>query len=104
MDVQTIVGIAIASLVVIVLAHVAIVWFLRTMYPSAPVSPSVPIPETKTIHVSPQSFTDPEQHVSIPTYETPLPNETPREEGATPIGELSRDPVQRDAGVAPPNA
>ena len=105
MDLQTILTIAIASLIVIVLAHFAVFWVLRTMYPPSPVA-SVPvpveIPETKTVHVSPVAI----QHVDLPTYETPLPNETPREEGATPIGDLQLQgpPAQRDPRMDLPNA
>lgn len=101
MDLQTILAVAIASLIVIVVAHFAVFWVLRTMYPPAPAPApaAVPmtIPETKTVHVSPVAI----QHVDIPTYETPLPNETPREEGATPIGDLQlQDPAaQRDTGL-----
>lgn len=92
-----IVSIAIATLVVLVLAHFAVYYVVRTLYPPPPAAPApVPVPAAAP---EPVFIQPPEQHqdVRIPTYETPL--ETTRKEGATPIGELQNPPVQRDTGV-----
>lgn len=103
MEFKDILAIALATLIVLVIAHFAIFWVLRTMYPPAPVPVPAPVPETKTVHVSPESFTH-EQHVSIPTYETAIPMETPREEGATSIADLQSNPVQGNTGVDTPQS
>jgi hypothetical protein len=101
MEFKDILGIALATLVVLVVAHFAIFWVLRTLYPPTVVPMPAPVPETKTVHVSPQSFTQ-QQDVNIPTYETAIPMETPREEGATPIADLQSNPIQGNAGLDTP--
>ena len=102
MEFKDIFAIAFATLIVLVITHFVVFWVVRTLYPPAP----APIPEApKPIFVQQAAPTqETQQNVSIPTYEASIPMEAPRQEGATPIGDLSRDPVQRDAGVAPPNA
>lgn len=76
MELKDILTIAIASIIVLVVAHLAVFWVVRTMYP--------PVPQPQP---QPQVFTQPAvvqqpdvQHVSIPTYEAPLPTEAPRKE------------------------
>lgn len=82
--------IAIGVLLVIVLVHFAVFYVVRTLYP--------PPAETKTVHVSPQSFTH-------GTNETPVPVEAPREEGDhVTIPVLQSAPVERDARVDPVDA
>ena len=101
MEFKDIFAVAFATLIVLIVTHFAVFWVVRTLYPPAPAP--VPVPEApKPIFV--QQAAETQQNVSIPTYEASIPMEAPRQEGATPIGDLSRDPVQRDAGVAPPNA
>lgn len=101
MEFKEILAIALATLIVLVVAHFAIFWVLRTLYPpSAPIVPT-PVPETKTVHVSPQSFTQ-QQDVNIPTYETAISMETPREEGSTSIADLQSNPVQGNTGLDTP--
>lgn len=94
-----ILSIAIATLVVLVLAHFAVYYVVRTLYPPAPAPAPVPAPA--------QVFTQPpveqQQNVVVPTYETTIPIETPRQEGSTPIGELQGPAVQRDAGLDAPH-
>ncbi len=75
-----ILSIALASLVVLVVAHFVVYWVVTTLYPPpAPVQAPVPVP-TPVV-----SFTEPpateQQNVRIPTYEAPLPAEATREEG-----------------------
>lgn len=78
MDFKDILSVALASLIVLVLAHLAVYWVVKTLYPPTPQRPSVVQPE-------PAVFTEPpvtqQQDVRIPTYEAPVPAEAPREEG-----------------------
>ena len=74
-----ILSIALASLVVLVVAHFAAYWVVKTLYPPPIPSAVVPAP------VPTVSFTEPPkpeevQHVVLPTYEAPLPTETPRQD------------------------
>lgn len=83
MEFSEILSIALASLIVLVIAHFAVYWVVRTLYPPAPTPVSDPIP----VAIPPAvSFTEPpaleQQNVVVPTYEAPVPTETPREEGA----------------------
>lgn len=85
MDVQSIVSIAIASLLVFVIAHFAVFWVVKTMYPPQPQTEE---PEPKSVVTfspePPQVFTPPTQdiqHVTVPTYEAPAPAEAPNKEG-----------------------
>ncbi len=83
MDFQTILSIAIASLIVFVVAHFAVFWVVKTMYPppekhvhSEPMLPE-PLPPAPVL-------TEPSteiQHVVVPTYEAPVPTESPNKEG-----------------------
>lgn len=80
MDVTTIVSIAIASLLVFVVAHFVVFWVVKTMYPPS----QEPAPVVTFSPEPPQVFTPPVQdiqHVTIPTYEAPVPAETPDKEG-----------------------
>ena len=77
-----ILSIALASLVVLVVAHFAVYWVVKTLYPPAPAPVPVPVPMTPAPVVS---FTEPplteQQDVRIPTYEAPVPAPGPSEEG-----------------------
>ena len=94
MDLQEILTVALSTLIVIVLSHIAVFWVVRTMYP-----PSVPVVQ---MQVQPQPvFTPPpilEQHVTLPTYEAPVPTQAPSEkrEGPPPAESTS---IRRDTGV-----
>lgn len=80
MELQEILSIAIGTLVVIVIAHFAVFWVVRTLYPP----PVVYVPQPQ-----PQVFTpppivlqeEPVQHVTLPTYAPPVSVETPPQEG-----------------------
>ncbi len=114
MELQEILSVALGTLIVIVIAHFAVFWVVRTMYPppasvvympaptAAPAIPaqlsSTPI-ETFTSAALPE-----QQNVSIPTYATPVPVEAPREEkraGPPPPEDTS---IRGSPGVAAPNA
>lgn len=104
MDLQEILSVAIGTLIVVVLSHFAVFWVVRTLYP----------PQTNTVYmpaspIAPEPvpvFTPPavvEQHVTLPTYETAVPAEAPREErkGPPPAENTS---IRREPGVDVPNA
>ena len=82
MELQEILSVSIGTLVVIVIAHFAVFWVVRTLYP----------PQVMMVQQAPQQqvFTpapvlpqaEPQiQNVTIPTYAPPVPVAPPREEG-----------------------
>jgi len=83
MELQEILSVSIGTLVVIVLAHFAVFWVVRTLYPPQVVMVQQP-PQPQQVFtpapviVQPQ---EPQQNVTIPTYAPPVPVEAPREEG-----------------------
>jgi len=110
MDIQTILSVAIASLLVFVVAHFAVFWVVKTMYPpreTAHVTFMEPI-------VAPPAevFTPPAtdiQHVDVPTYEAPVPAKTPNKEGESESERRGPPPpestsIRGESGVAAPNA
>ena len=79
MELQEILSVALGTLIVIVIAHFAVFWVVRTLYP-----PVVYMPQQQQAVFTPPPVIqqqEPIQNVTIPTYETPLPVEAPREEG-----------------------
>jgi hypothetical protein len=101
MDLQEVVTLVLGTLITVVLAHLAVYWVVKTMYPPAPrvVAPvmiAAPPPP-----VIPQVYTPPavlEQHVELPTYATPVSVDAPREErkGPPPPEDTS---IRRKPGV-----
>jgi hypothetical protein len=85
MELQEILSVAIGTLVVIVIAHFAVFWVVRTLYPP----PVVYMPQPQPQQPQQQVFTppavipqaEPIQNVTIPTYAPSMPVEAPREEG-----------------------
>ncbi len=75
MEFSEILSIAIASLIVLVLAHFATYWVVRTLYPPTP----APLPMPAVSFTEPPK-TEEVQHVVVPTYEAPVPVEAPRQE------------------------
>ena len=111
MDFQTILSIALASLIVFVIAHFAVFWVVKTMYPPHPQENHVtflePIPDPP-VQQAPQVFAQPPvetQHVTVPTYEAPVPTQTPNKEGEQRRGPPPPEStsIRGDSGVAPPN-
>ena len=102
MDLQEVVTLVLGTLITVVLAHLAVYWVVKTMYPPAPrvVAPvmmAAPLPPA----VIPQVYTPPavvEQHVELPTYATPVSVDAPREErkGPPPPEDTS---IRRKPGV-----
>jgi hypothetical protein len=80
MELQEILSVAIGTLVVIVIAHFAVFWVVRTLYPPPVVMVQAPQQQVFTPPaVIPQQ--EPIQNVTIPTYTTPVSVEAPRQEG-----------------------
>lgn len=109
MNVTEIVSTAIATLIVLVLAHLAVYWVVRTLYPPAPAPAPVAIPVSAPAPApAPQvTFAEPPpvDHVVLPTYEAPAPAEAPRETGerrGPPPAESTS--IRGDSRVASPNA
>ena len=98
MELQEIVSVALGTLIVIVIAHFAVFWVVRTLYPPFPQAPQVftpaPLVEQQT----------PIQHVTVPTYATPMPMEAPREEGERKGPPPPEDTsIRRDSGLVASN-
>ena len=86
MELKDILSVAFASLIVLVVAHLAVFWVVKTLYPP----PAAPVPVPVQVQVAQEpvktvTFTEPpvteQQNVTVPTYETPLPSQTPNQEG-----------------------
>lgn len=83
MELKDVLTISVSALIVLVVAHLAVFFVVRTMYPPHPTpvsTPVVPTPEQQPVFIQPPVVKEQEQHVVIPTYETPVPVEAPREE------------------------
>lgn len=102
MDLQEILTLALGSLVTVVLAHFAVYWVVKTLYPPPPKVIQVPVPmpvapppPVAQVYSPPASI---EQHVELPTYTPPVPVEAPREErkGPPPPEDTS---IRRKPGV-----
>ena len=83
MELQEILSISIGTLVVIVIAHFAVFWVVRTLYPPQVVMVQAPAQPQQVFTPAPVTLqqADPVQNVTIPTYAPPVPVEAPREEG-----------------------
>jgi hypothetical protein len=115
MELQEILSVALGTLIVIVIAHFAVFWVVRTMYPPPPSVVYMPAPasivtSTPTgLSTTPvETFTSPalpeQQNVSVPTYPTSVQVEAPREErrpGPPPPEDTS---IRGNPGAAAPNA
>ena len=106
MELKDILTISISALITLVVAHLAVFWVVRTLYPPIPASVPVPVPiATAPPPVStPVTFIEPpsieQQNVTVPTYETPVfPKPISKEElrGGPPPAEATA--IQRDTGV-----
>ena len=109
MELKDILTIAIASLAILVVAHIAVFGVVRTLYPPIPVSAPpmlAPIPMPPPAFIEPPSIQqEQQQHVTLPTYETSvLPKPISKEELRAGPPPAEATAVQRDTGVAIPNA
>lgn len=86
MDLQEVLTVSVSALVTVVLAHLAVFWVVRTLYPPPPKVIQVPVPMPMPAPAPPaQTYTPPavpeqQQHVQLPTYSPSSPVEAPREE------------------------
>lgn len=84
MELKDILSVALASLIVLVVAHLAVFWVVKTLYP--PSTPVVPVPIQESVKTV--TFTEPlvieQQNVTVPTYETPVSSQTPNQESEEP--------------------
>ena len=78
MELKDILVVAFATLIVLVISHLAVFWVIRTLYPPLPVVQQ----QAEMVFTQPpvQQQPEPQQHVSIPTYEAPVSVEASREE------------------------
>lgn len=79
MELQEILSVSIGTLVVIVIAHFAVFWVVRTLYPPQVVMVQQPQPVFTPAPVIQQA--EPQQNVTLPTYAPPVSVAPPREEG-----------------------
>jgi len=108
MELQEILSVALGTLIVIVIAHFAVFWVVRTMYPPPPSVVYMPAPTPPAVSSTPiETFTSPalpeQQNVSVPTYAPPVSVEAPREEkrpGPPPPEDTS---IRGKSGVATSN-
>lgn len=108
MELQEILSVAIGTLVVIVIAHFAVFWVVRTLYPPPVVymqQPPQPQPQPQQVFTPPAVIQEPIQNVTIPTYATPVPVEAPSQEGERRGPPPPEDTsIRGKPGVATPNA
>ncbi len=89
MELKDILTVAFASLIVLVVAHLAVFWVVKTLYPpSAPTPTPTHVVQTQE-PVKTVTFTEPpvieQQNVTVPTYEAPVPSQTPNQETTEPV-------------------
>ena len=105
MDLQEVLTMSVSALVTVVLAHLAVFWVVRTLYPPPPKVIQVPVPmpiaAPAVAAAPPQTYTPPavvEQHVQLPTYPPTAPVEAPGEarKGPPPPEDTS---IRRKPGV-----
>ena len=102
MEAYDVLVMAMSSLIMLIVIHVSVFAVVRWMYPpqqvrfAEPLAPPPPVTQSSTL-----PFTQPpqmKQEVNVPTYETPIPMEAPREErqpnsGAKPEGAAAERPA-----------
>jgi hypothetical protein len=76
MELKDILTTAIASIIVLVIAHLVVFWVVRTLYPPPP----PPAPFQQTFTQPTVTYQEPQQHVTIPTHEADIPTQAPRQE------------------------
>lgn len=71
MEVTDVLTVAISTLLVVVLAHLAVYWVVKTLYPPAPPVREIVYTPPAEILQPPPPVAEPAQHVDLPTYEAP---------------------------------
>lgn len=105
MEITDVLTITVSTLITVVLAHLAVYWVVKTLYPpvAPPPVPLPPVPVTAPPAYVPPPVEEQAQHVELPTYEARVPAEAPREErkGPPPPEPTS---IRGPSGVDTPNA
>ena len=103
MDLQQVLTVSVSALVTVVLAHLAVFWVVRTLYPPPPKVIQVPMAMPMPVAPVQPTYTPPavveqQQTVQLPTYPPAAPVEAPREErkGPPPPEDTS---IRRKSGV-----
>lgn len=82
MELTDVLTVAVSTLLVVVLSHLAVYWVVKTLYPPQPqpavLRETVYTPPAQVIQ--PPPVDEPVQHVDLPTYEAPNPVASPPEE------------------------
>ena len=108
MELTSILSLAITSLIVLVLSHVAVFWVVRTLYPPAPNVTPIYITTPPPNQITSPVFTEPpreiHESVNVPTYETPLQLEAANQEGSTKLDFLSSAPTNGSTGMVAAHA
>ena len=81
MELKDVLTISISAILVLVIAHLAVFFVVKTMYPPKPVEYIPPAPTPVVTYTQP--VIEQQQNVVIPTYEAPLSMEAPSEKGPT---------------------
>jgi hypothetical protein len=95
MDFGNILSTALATLIMLVVIHIAVFWMIRTLYPPTvrqpePVSPP---PQVRFAPEKTETFMQPpvleqSQVINVPTYEAPIHLEAANEAGITNINDV----------------
>lgn len=106
MELQEILSIAIGALVTVVIAHFAVFYTVRYMYPPTPAT--IPQQVVMTPQPPPPAYIPPpvvqqETHVELPTYAPSVSVEAPREERKGPPAPESTS-IRGKSGLDTPNA
>lgn len=98
MELTDVLTVALSTLIVVVMSHLAVYWVVKTLYPLPPVREVVYTPPP-VIQQQPV-VAEPIQHVDLPTYEAPSAVAPPSEErkGPPPPEDTS---IRGKPGVAP---
>ena len=103
MELQEILSIAIGALVTVVVAHFAVFYTVRYMYPPTIPQQVVMVPAPMAPAYIPPAVIEKETHVELPTYAAAVPVEAPREERKGPPPAESTS-IRGKSGVDGPNA
>lgn len=85
MELKDVLTISLSAIIVLVVAHLAVFFVVKTMYPPAPPAPTpvpISVPVTQPV-IYTQPAVEEQHHVVLPTYEAPVSVETPSEKGPT---------------------
>lgn len=83
MELKDVLTISISAILVLVIAHLAVFFVVKTMYPPEQPKHVEYIPPPTPVVTYTQPVVEQQQNVVIPTYEAPLSMETPSEKGPT---------------------